>query len=88
MTTTRNRLDGEPLTLDRLEGGLALLAYLVALDGEVLGRRRIEGDGMKHFKLQVDGRTTPVFGVVIAVPVCTESLNASVLVMKSAKDTA
>jgi hypothetical protein len=36
MTTTRNRLDGEPVTLDRLERGLALMAYLVALDGEVL----------------------------------------------------
>jgi hypothetical protein len=35
MTTTRNRL-GEPVTLDRLERGLALMAYLVALDGEVL----------------------------------------------------
>jgi hypothetical protein len=35
MTTARNRLD-EPVTLDRLERGLALLAHLVTLDGEVL----------------------------------------------------
>lgn len=36
MTTTRNRLDGEPVTIERLERGLATLAQLVMIHGEIL----------------------------------------------------
>jgi hypothetical protein len=36
MTNIRNKPDGESVTLDRLERGLALAAYLVVLDGPVL----------------------------------------------------